>query len=87
MDNKVPYMGRSAQIYTVRQCVTSTFHIFYKASFSENYFMVLKIYANPYTLVCGVTSQVLAPIIILQILVVSRTDAGHGYCHISDYLY
>ena len=50
--------GRSAQIYTVRQCVTSTFFFFFKASFSENYFMVLKIYDNPHTLVYGVTSQV-----------------------------
>ena len=30
----------------------------FKASFSENYFMVLKIYDNPHTLVYGVTSQV-----------------------------
>ena len=50
-------VGRSAQIYTVRQCVTSTFIFFYKASFIENYFMVLKIYAIPNTLVYGVTSQ------------------------------
>ena len=50
--------GRSAQIYTVRQCVTSTLIFFYQASFSYNYFTVLKIYANPHTLVNGVTSQV-----------------------------
>ena len=58
LTNAVTSLGRSAQIYTVRQCVTSTFFFFFKASFSENYFMVLKIYDNPHTLVYGVTSQV-----------------------------
>ena len=36
-------VGKSAEIYTTRQCLTSTFSFFYKASFRENYSMVLKI--------------------------------------------
>ena len=49
--------GRSAQIYTVRQCVTSTFDYFTEHFYSEKYFTALKISNNPTILVYWGTSQ------------------------------
>ena len=46
----------SSNLY--RASVRDMNFFFCNASFGENYSMVLKIYANPNTLVCGVTSQV-----------------------------